>query len=286
MARTQLAGHVRIDPERTVEDLARTRRFRYSDAYSDYLVGGPWHSLMLWSTGGDGGDGVITNYDHTRRGALTEYGSQLPYLSELIRSNFDVEHLNFARLVVMSGSVTLPHRDLLELGDIPQDRRMTHRVHIPLVTHEDAFHTEDNLVYHMDVGDVWVLDASRVHAAAVLSDRPRVHLMLDFTEVDDLAALARFGWSLDGLVPAGRIREREALKPEEYQALLRLADVITVETWREVASIVVKTHFRKDGGDEFVWRTLEDIAARCPEPAVQALIAERKRFFLMERSAS
>lgn len=52
MVDTQLAGRVEIDSAAVTEDLARAANLRFSEAYSDYLCGGLWKSLMLFATGG------------------------------------------------------------------------------------------------------------------------------------------------------------------------------------------------------------------------------------------
>ncbi|AZS88827.1 aspartyl/asparaginyl beta-hydroxylase domain-containing protein [Streptomyces griseoviridis] len=285
MADTQLAGRVDIDPAAVAEDLARAAGFRFSEAYSDYLCGGLWKSLMLFASGGEGGDGLITNYDHARKSSVTAFGEQLPYLRQVVERNFHLENLNFARIAEMTNSVTVPHRDLLELEDIPQEARNAHRMHIPLETNEGALFTEDNVVYRMAVGDVWFFDASKVHGAAALTTRSRTHLILDFTDAADAADVVRFPLELSGGIPEDRISKRPSLTDAELEALYRLADVVDLENYRDVLGLVIKKHYRRDGGEDFVWRTLTEIGRRCPDQAVRTKIQEELRFFLMERSA-
>ncbi|MER5554694.1 aspartyl/asparaginyl beta-hydroxylase domain-containing protein [Streptomyces sp. NPDC002793] len=286
MVDTQLAGRVEIDPAAVAEDLARAATFRFSEAYSDYLCGGLWKSLMLFATGGEGGDGLITNYDHSRKSAVTSFGEQLPYLRQLVERNFHLENLNFARIAEMTNSVTIPHRDLLELEDIPQEARNAHRMHIPLDTNEGALFTEDNVVYRMAVGDVWFFDASKVHGAAALTPRSRTHLILDFTDAAEAADVVKFPLRPTGRIPEDRISKRPSLTDGEIEALFRLSDVVDLENYRDVLGLVIKKHYRRDGGDDFVWRTLTEIGRRCPDPAVRSKIQEEQRFFLMERATN
>ncbi len=286
--RTHYVGSVALDPARLAKDLDRCRSFEWSEAYSDYVFGGSWKSLMLWARGGDAGDGVVTSYAYDKPSAFTEYGEQLPYVRELITSHADLTRLNFARLALVSDSVIIPHRDLLELSDLPDDARNAHRMHIPLATNDDCFFSEDNVVYQMREGEVWFLDASQVHSVAVLSGEARVHLMLDFVNMpgdDPLARVDGAASETDG-IPADRVVARPPLTEAEGADLLNLAAVLTMDTFGEVFSIVIKKHFRRDGGDGFVWDTMTEIASATGDAEVLAHILELQRHYTLERSAS
>jgi hypothetical protein len=284
MVATQLAGHVEIDEGKLREDLRIAAGFSFSEAYSDYVCGGPWKSCMIWASGGDNGDGLVTHYDHGKAPSVTGYGEHLPYLRHLVETNFRTEHLNFARLAIIEDSVTFPHRDLLELKDVPQDARNSHRVHIPLVTNDHCLFTEDDVVYRMLEGDVWFFDSARIHGAGSLSREPRTHLILDFTEAgrDDLA---RFELKPSGTIPEDRIVPRDPVSESDLDALVRLADLVSMDNFRDVASIVIKTHYRKDGGPDFVWSTLERIAQESDSKEVREKISELHEFFVIDRSA-
>lgn len=283
MAQTKLAGRIPVDEDKIAEELAVAAEFQYSEAYSDYICGGPWKSCMLWAAGGDSGDGVVTHYDHTRATDVTEYGVRLPYLRQLVENSFDMTHLNFGRLAVISDAVTIPHRDLLELKDIPEDARNSHRVHVPLATNSDCYFTHDNIVYQMRVGDVWFFDAAKVHGAASMSRQPRVHLILDFADAAG-TALARFDLDPDAAIPAERICRRPSLSDVELDAFLGLAKVISKDNWRDVFSIVIKAHYRVDGGASFVWDTLGRIGELSDDDYIRAKIPELHNYFLMERA--
>ncbi|MEX5712627.1 aspartyl/asparaginyl beta-hydroxylase domain-containing protein [Parafrankia sp. FMc6] len=280
--RTRMLGRAALDESAVRRDLDLAGSFRYSDAYSDYLCGGPWRSCMLWAPGGDAGDGLVTNYDHDLPSGLTRYGDQLTYLAAVTERLFDLDHLNFARLAVISNSVIIPHRDLLELDEIPGSRRNAHRIHIPLKTDDQCFFAEDNLVFRMGFGEVWALDASREHSAASFSSRSRIHLVLDFTDVPDPASLVRLPADQGSDPPE---HARPPLDDGERDALLALAEVIDRDNCRDVLAIVVKAHFRRDGGAGFVWTTMREIARRSGDPAVVGLVRQLHDHFLIERTA-
>lgn len=285
MVQTQLVGKLDMDESAILTELEEADAFRFSEAYSDYLCGGPWKSCMLWASGGQTGTGLITDYDHGHKSAITECGEKLPYLRKLVESNFNLDHLNFARLAVMSNSVTIPHRDMLELHDIPEDARSAHRVHVPLVTSENAYFTHGNIVYQMRAGEVWFFDASKVHGAAALSPDERTHLILDFSDTPRVDDLVTFDLHGTGSVPADRITKRPPLSEVERKNLLALAAIVDLDNYRDVFSIVIRNHYRHDGGENFVWETLDTIGRLSQNEAVRSKIQELHRFFLMERSA-
>ncbi|MEU9663109.1 aspartyl/asparaginyl beta-hydroxylase domain-containing protein [Streptomyces chartreusis] len=284
--RTQYVSTIPLDGPRLAKDLEQSSTFRYSEAYSNYLIGGPWKSAVLWSAGGDSGDGLLTNYAYDQEFAFTEYGKQLPYLQELITTVADLSRLNFVRLAVFSKSVIVPHRDFLELGEIPDDARSAHRLHIPLVTNDECFFSEDNTVYRMRTGEVWYFDAAQVHSVASFSSEPRIHLIFDFVERPGAGPLVTLDDRREegGGIPADRTVRRAPLPDADRTNLLRLADVLTMDNFGEIFSIVVKTHFRYDGGEQFAWDTMTAIARGSKDPAVLEHTLELRQYFTLERS--
>jgi L-proline cis-4-hydroxylase len=285
--RTQYVATIPLDAAKLAEDLELSASFRYSEAYSDYLIGGPWKSCMLWASGGESGDGVVANYAYDSPPAFTEYGKQLPYLQELITSTVDLSRLNFARLAVFSKSVIIPHRDLLELTELPDDVRNAHRLHIPLATNENCFFSEYGTVYRMQEGEIWYFDAAQIHAAASFSSAPRVHLMCDFVHQPGVdGPLVNIEPEIDEPgIPAARRVARPPLSEADRADLMRLAKVLTMDNFSEVFSIVIKKHFRCDGGDDFAWDTMCALARDCEDPAVLPHTLDLRRYFTLERSA-
>jgi hypothetical protein len=284
--RTHYVAAISLDDDRVAKDLEQSDAFVWSEAYSDYIFGGAWKSCMLWSRGGDNGDGVVTNYDHDRPSTFTPYGDQLPYLRDLITTVADLDRLNFVRLAKVQDSVGIPHRDLLELSELADETRNAHRMHIPLATNERCFFTEGNTVFRMRRGEVWFLDAAQIHSVAVLSNEPRVHLMLDFVDTASAKPLITIeGESEDAGIPEDRTVRRPPLSEADYAHLLGLADVLAMDTFNEIISIVIKKHYRYDGGNDFVWNTIIAIAAASKDPELLAYARELQRHFTLERSA-
>jgi hypothetical protein len=55
-----------------------------------------------------------------------------------------------------------------------------HRIHIPIITHEDVHFTVGDETVHIPVGEVVEINNRRFHAVKNNSDIDRVHLILDF----------------------------------------------------------------------------------------------------------
>jgi hypothetical protein len=280
---SQLLGCIAVDEPKIAEEIERSSAFTYEDVYGDFLCGYPWKSCMLWAPDGEVGDGVISHYDMARPGLPTAYGAQLDHLRGLVEDHFAVEHLLFARLAVMTDSVLIPHRDYVEFDGAPAEQRVGHRLHIPLVTSDDCYHSEENTVFQMRPGEVWKLDVTRCHSAAVLSGIERVHLIMDFRASGELARLFAPEARPEVAVPPANLRRRPALTDAERADLLALSALIDVTNLRDVLAILTKAHYRKDGGPDFVWTTFREIGRRSGDPAVGAEVEAWHEYYMLTR---
>jgi hypothetical protein len=279
-----MLGTLDIDESSLLEDLDRSSRFDFGEPYIEFNCGHPWKSCMLWTTGGDVGDGVIGNYDTTKPALPTVYGEQLPCIRQMVEQFFNIERLLFGRLVVMSNNVLIPHRDYMEFTGRPAEQRAAHRLHIPLATSEDCLFMEDNTIYRMRFGEVWSLDVTRTHSAAVLSDIRRVHLALDFADVDDRTTLLKFDIDDSVSIPKRSIVQRPAMSEREREAVLGLSGVIDLDNFWEILGIVTKKQFRKEGGKNYVWDTMKKIGILSHDSEIQSRIDKLYRHCVLDRS--
>nr|CEL13008.1 L-proline 3-hydroxylase [Kibdelosporangium sp. MJ126-NF4]CTQ98694.1 L-proline 3-hydroxylase [Kibdelosporangium sp. MJ126-NF4] len=269
-----MLGHLEMDELKISEELASGARFHYAEQYPEFQSGRPWKTCMLFSPGGEVGDGVIAHYDTTKPVRPTEFGEQLPYLRHIVEDSFDTSQLLFARLVLMSDNVLVPHRDFVEFTERSTEDRCGHRLHVPLATSPDCLFMEDNTIYRMPFGDVWSLDVTRMHSAAVLSDTLRFHLMMDFADVPDGTKLLKFPVNPTPGVPADRTVTRPPLTARERDAILGLAGIVDMENLSDVFGIVIRRSYRKDGGENYAWDTMREIGRNCGDPAVRTRIDE------------
>lgn len=279
---TQLLAKLDLDQERLREDLERSTELHYSEPYTEFLCGRPWKSAMLWAPGGETGDDIIAHYDVTKPSGVTPHGARLPYIREIIEKYFTVEHVTFARLAVITDSVMVPHRDYVELSDPLAQRRAAHRLHVCLATSEDCLFTEDDLIYRMRFGEVWFLDVTRLHGAGVLSDTRRVHLILDFADVDR-EKLLNFDVTAPVGIPESSIHPRPPLSDREREGLRSLASIVDRDNLKEIFGVVIRKHYGKDGGPNFVWDTIGEIARLSQDDEIVARVADLHRHCVLER---
>ncbi|MFX1740036.1 aspartyl/asparaginyl beta-hydroxylase domain-containing protein [Paraburkholderia sp. A1RI_3L] len=277
--RTHRVKTLELDLSRLMPEVENALRFPYSEAYSDYLCGGPWKSCMLWTTDGRQGDGYIANYGPQARGSKTPYADRMPYLWGLVEQTFDLAHLSFARLAVISNSVIIPHKDLLELG------KLLNRAHVPLVTNDRCFFSEGDVVYRMKPGEVWFFDAARMHSAASFSEAKRMHLVLDFADVPHPERFVKEAPAVAPVIPEDSIVRRSSASAELRAQLAALARVIDASNYRDVFSIVIRKHYEFDGGENFVWETMLQIAAESRNAEVQRRIGDMYTYFIEKRAA-
>jgi hypothetical protein len=238
---------------------------------------------MLWSAGGEVGAGVIGGYDTTRPSAPTVYGRAVPYIRSLVEDAFDLDRLLFARLAVMADDVLVPHRDYVELAGRPGRERATYRLHVPLATHDDCLFVEGDVVFRMRRGEIWVLEVDRLHSAGVLSERERVHLILDFAGGGTLEELLRFEVTTEPGIPQSHRVERPVLGDDEHKALLGLAPLIDLDNLYQMLAILTKKTYRRGCSENYAWETLAEIAARSGEEAVQAKVRELHDYCVLAR---
>jgi len=74
--------------------------------------------------------------------------------------------------VVMPGATIDPHTD--ELG-----RDWATRMHVPLLTNEDAFFISGGVLHRLKAGFAYEINTRERHAVWNAGDTPRVHLMFD-----------------------------------------------------------------------------------------------------------
>lgn len=280
--RTQMLAQIDIDEARVRDELEFSRDFHFSEQYPEFQSGQPWKTCMLWSSGGVIGDGIIAHYDTTLPVQPTTYGKQLPYIRELIEESVVIDHLLFARLVIMTDAVLLPHRDYVEFTSGPEEHRPGHRLHIPLSTNENCLFMENNTIYRMFFGEFWSLDVSQMHSAAVLSDTRRSHLIMDFADVPPHAVLKGSQQPAYG-IPEANVVHRPPLSERERSAILALSEVVDWENLNEVFGIVIRKSYRRDGGASFVWDAMRSITRNSGDVALAEKVDELYRLCMLER---
>lgn len=249
----------------------------YTSAYIEYSVGG-WATAPLWDNPDAQSAEQVHEHNEPARPIPSMRG--LSGINDLISSYFDVSRLRCARLFRAShGAIILPHRDYLE------HRNGFTRIHIPLITDKaQARNTEDDSCFHMRRGEVWYLDARRIHSGGVVGPALRVHLVLDFSHTTHPA---------EAVVPSLEAAQdplmvdRPDLPTNLVSSYRALAPFINAAAWRDLFHILARVHLRYNVGAGDVYDWLEKIAANSVDDR-EFLVrdADRlKRYYISEGPA-
>jgi hypothetical protein len=211
--------------------------FGFVDSYTEFVCGS-WRTCMLWNWNGDSADAQIRDYVGAAQ--MTELGRKLGYVEELMTASFDLSKLRFARLTRLApGTVVLPHRDYVELeSDLV-------RIHVPLQTAPEAYASEEQTIYRMGQGQVWFLDATKVHSIGNFAKRDRVHLLLDFQADHPTSVFIQQHDEALG-VQASAIVPRRPLRPGEREAFAALAGIVDVDNLMDIAAMIIRRYFVAD----------------------------------------
>jgi hypothetical protein len=270
---TRMLARLELDERRLAETNAMIAGIEFSTAYAEYAFG-QWETCVLSNPSGCAGEAIIRESDRTPR--LTEIGRMLPWLEVLIERAFRVDRLRWARLMRVAGNgCVIAHRDFLEFNQ-PYTR-----LHVCLQTNSGAWNSEDRRLFHMEVGEVWHLDATRVHSAACFSAHPRVHLVLDFAGSDDpVSYLARRPTEAPRQ-PADACRA--AMPRRVALAIASLGELLDETNFRDIVAILAKLHFRYDVHTAEMFRWLIEAAERTGDPRLHERAAELERTCILSR---
>jgi hypothetical protein len=246
----------------------------YTSAYMEYAVG-RWATAPLWVNPGDQPGEEVR--EHAEPARPIEAVRHLSGLNNLICSYFDISSLRSARLFRASnGAIILPHRDYLE------HKYGFTRIHVPLITDAaEARNTEDDWCFHMRRGEVWYLEARRIHSGGVTGSALRVHLVLDFSHTTKPADAVT-----GTLEPAGEplMIDRTELPQNLISGYQALAPFINAAAWQDLFHILARVHLRYNVGAADVYGWLEKIAAESGEDR-EFLIQDAgrmKRYYILD----
>ncbi|MGW7579289.1 aspartyl/asparaginyl beta-hydroxylase domain-containing protein [Streptomyces sp. NPDC054765] len=183
-----------LDADRLLADLM-TARDHLWDEQSSYTNGRvsrwaeqDWRCLAVRSPGGDktrtdpGGPGSVEFAD-------TEWLDHMPYVRETLRSI--PGPLYAARFMDLGpGVIGYPHSD----PKFAPDWGMA-RLHMPVITQEEAFLDLDGAIHRWQPGEFWFGDFSRKHQIQNVGTEHRVHLVVDVLVTRELAELFPAEWA-------------------------------------------------------------------------------------------
>jgi len=252
-----IIGQIHFDHNKLRKDLFQLEDIEFSSAYQEYAYGN-WKICALWNQNGCQDQAVISEYNEPA--TKTAIGHKLEYISSIINEYFNVSCLKFARIFSASNNgLVIPHSDYLELN------KPFKRIHIPIQTDLFSLTSEEDKVFHMRLGEVWYLDASKVHSAACFSKINRLHLVLDFdTDFSVEKILLKPDHDKVNIIP--KLIEREKLSDDFIQKLLSLSNIICKENFRDIVAILAKVHFKKSVNASSMFDWLKIITEKTKDP--------------------
>lgn len=272
---SRILGRIRFDESRLARDLATLATSPFTQEYADFVVG-KWQSLVLINGSGQAEDAHFRPYDG--RLQSTEHARRLPYISELIASQFDTASLKWARIFFIHDGVLVSHRDFVEI------EKPCVRINIALRTEPLCLHSEEDDVFRMRLGEVWYLEATRTHSACAFASAQRYSLCLDFeTSPKDLDRLVRSSARTD-TVSSPDLVSRQDLSKDELSALLGLGAVINVHNFKDVVALLARVQFYRRVHAESMFAWLEEICARSRDLELIAMAVRYRDFCIGKRS--
>jgi|GEM_PF-1394957 len=254
---TRRVGTIDFDPaelQRQNEIILGLTMLHIADGVGDYLLSHLWY--------GDGSD---------KRDTSTEVRQRLAYIDWQIERTFRSEYVSLVRIfAARRGGYIRPHRDFTG-SLLPWNR-----VHIPLQTNEACLSSEDDVVYHMDVGEIWLFDGSRPHSGIAFSETMRLHLVIDFAPAVPVPELFRDGRGYQP-TPLRRFVERPPFTEDDLAAIYRLGEIATEANFSRLAEVLGTVHFEKHVSCVAMYDWLIEIGRRSGDPRLVERGEELKR---------
>jgi L-proline cis-4-hydroxylase len=184
----------------------------------------------------------------------------LPYIDEVIERVFRIELLRRVWVfAAKQGGYIRPHRDW------QGTEAVFTRLHIPIQTNNQCFNSEDDLLYHMDVGEIWFIDGNRPHSGGCFSESCRLHLALDFVPQTNLIDLFR---DREQYRPSSlpRTINRTPFTAAQLSSIYSLAAVASDLNLTMLLDLLGAVHFEKQVDCAAVYDWLIEIARRTGNP--------------------
>ena len=268
----KIIGKIEFDQNLLRDDLETISSFKFNPVYSEYTRGTPgWQTCILFNKDGDESQGYFQSYEG--HGRLTNMGKQLTYVIPLLLDVFDKSHLKWIRIFSVQNGFVMPHRDYL---DVPEKNS---RLHVPINTDNSCMNSEENDVYHMNVGEIWFLDAEKTHSACSLSNTRRLHLGLDFDGEIPLQYLFRDkSFFRTDLTP--QMMNRDPIDDDFLQSIYGLSNLIHEDNLYDMSTLLCKLHFVNEVGSSDAYEWLREIAKRADNASLVNQVDQMTQLFL------
>lgn len=211
----------------------------WREPYPEYASGSLKVATLLNPTG----EQENFDYKDCKEPKATPLLRKLPSLASFLESG-ELNIMGARLLRIDPGTFFHEHRDFVYMEKIQR-----YRLHLPLITNDQAFITSPGINVHFQRGFLWKLDPkATVHSACNFGTAPRIHLMLDCYVNDNLAKLLQ-GQFLDEnlkhrLPPLTGEKRAELIA--EARMLLKESQGVKTELIEAAQSMLLKTFCQFD----------------------------------------
>jgi hypothetical protein len=261
---TTLLSAITLDQSKLELDLALLTQMQMFHMYDQVTCSGHFRSCTIFN-----------------HGINTANGDKVKYIISLLHNNFFHTKIIAARIFTFTpNSVMMPHIDhLTEFSTFV-------RIHIPLKTNKNCFHSEHDTVYQMRLGEIWHLNTRTPHSAACLGSEERIHLVIDINS--DLHQLIRL-MNLKHPNEYSNIDQHSLIKRLPYNEnmlgkLYQLSDIIDENNFYDIFSIVIKYHYKIQSNILQVYEWMQQIANMSQNSKVIQLVQYWRQYCLTPRS--
>lgn len=186
----------------------------WQEPYPEYASAGLKVATLLNHTG----DQFNFDYRDCRSPQVTPLLNKLPAIKELLTDG-NLEVMGARLLRLDAGTFLHEHRDFIYLEEVPR-----YRLHLPLITNDQAFIVSPDVNVHFKAGYLWKLDPKQtIHSACNFGSQPRIHLMIDCYVNNYLAELIK-GQFIDQDCQFIKPAFSEAIKADLMQQALKELD--------------------------------------------------------------
>ena len=283
-SKTRLLERINFDRNRLLKELEIISNFPvFEEEYSEFSSG-TWINNSLWNDDGNYKNTQYKNYSGPAQ--LTELGEKTHYINNFIEKYFDIKNLKMVRTRNLVNGQVLPHKDFIELDD---DEEKYIRVLIPLETSLTSYHSDEYYgVFRMLKGDIWMLDASVIHAAYNFSEDSRVILCLDFQyhnfcDIDENIIFKKHSIRNKNIEPM--IFNRAKLREQDIEDFISYISK-SINTVSDVKKAVIKissAHVHHEIPIGKIYDILIE-AAKKKGKEIEQLCKKMKRYYILDRS--
>jgi len=266
-------GTVKFNNEYLNNELKKLHGIPFHTVYSEYALG-TWRTSCLANKNGSFDDGL--SYEYSGVAQITGVGEQFAYFISLIKKTFHWEYIKSIRFFSSKNNgMIIPHRDYLEF------KKGFTRLHIPIQTDPLCLNSEQNFIYHMKVGEIWLLEGRVPHSAGSFGVTEKLSIVIDFDPDCNLSFLFKDKQCYNPQRNT-EIVIRKKFDNHCNDSMRRLHKKINNDNFNEIVRYLTKIHFFRDVKCTEIFNWLEEICDRAENNLLKSHSITMRKYFIGE----